>query len=140
MKHIKLFESYIDDYLRRKEKYSNEEYIFQNIINLLEKELNDKGILDDVVNISKSKTNFGQSWYIIFNNGREIRISDHSVTSNKRILDTKYLYLIDINKEFTEKYAKEIVEYYLKDKFSLQYAIDKMNTLFDEERNKRNEI
>jgi len=90
--------------------------------------------------LSKSKSDFGQSWYMIFlqrNRPLEIRISDHSVTSSSRILDNKYIAMLDVNNPFNHQTPKSIAKS-LDLEFKLLKDISiKRNKLFDIEREKR---
>ena len=90
--------------------------------------------------LSKSKNDFGQSWYMIFlqeSRPLEIRISDHTVTSSSRIKDEKYIAMLDISNPF--KYLKPTgIAKSLDLEFKrLKDIAEKRNKLFDEEREKR---
>ena len=90
--------------------------------------------------LSKSKNDFGQSWYMIFEQESrplEIRISDHTVTSSSRIMDEKYIAMLDISNPFKYQTPKSIAKS-LDLKFKrLKNIAEKRNKLFDEEREKR---
>jgi hypothetical protein len=91
--------------------------------------------------LSKSKNDYGQSWYMIFlqeNRPLEIRISDHSVTSTSRIMDDKYIAMLDVNNPFKYQTPKGIAKSLDLEFKRLKDIREKRNKLFDEEKEKRN--
>jgi hypothetical protein len=140
MIYLKTFENFASEYIERTKNQKEEETYYQNIVDILEKVLRKYNMYDDISYISKSKTSFGQSWYMIFKNGREIRISNHSVTSNQRILDDKYISFINAHEPFDEKRAEEIISYYIKDKNIKIKKEEDRNKRLDEIATKRDDI
>jgi hypothetical protein len=91
--------------------------------------------------LSKSKNDFGQSWYMIFlqeNRPLEIRISDHSVTSSSRIMDDKYIAMLDVSNPFKYQKPTGIAKFLDLEFKRLKDSREKRNKLFDDEREKRN--
>lgn len=115
MKYIKLFEYFERDVHNiRKQVIKDEAVLFQDIVNMVKGALGKDAA--DIEDIRKSITEFGHSWYIIFDNGRNIRISDHSLVSTHRIMDSKYIDFINIYDDFDHEDAKRVAELYRADK------------------------
>lgn len=133
-KQNKKFEAYSDFFEWNNIKFENgghfdyggaiteEDLAFDKITEEIKKELEKRNLLAHLHYVSKSNTDFGQSWYLKFRNPNieynpdedlQVRISDHSVTSINRILDQKYFAFISIFDYFDENNAKKIVDDYL---------------------------
>lgn len=143
-------ERFNNEYLK-KDKFKNGGTIddkYQKIVDEIKKAIIDLGLpyLNEVDEfnryyLSKSKNDFGQSWYMIFlqeNRPLEIRISDHSVTSSSRIMDDKYIAMLDVYNPFKYKTAIGIVKSLDLEFKRLKDIREKRNKLFNEEREKRN--
>jgi 8-oxo-dGTP pyrophosphatase MutT (NUDIX family) len=111
------------EYIERMERQTEDGKNYQIFVDRIIKELKNNGIENDYYSLSKSKTTFGQSWYIIFKNDLEIRISNHSVTSNNRILDNKYVAFINVHKEYSDDDIKNIINEYIRLK-NIKYEIE----------------
>lgn len=103
-----------NEYIERKKRQIDDEPNYQVFVDRIIKELKNNGLENDYYTLSKSQTTFGQSWYIIFKNGLEIRISNHSVTSNNRILDNKYVAFINVHKKYSDDDIKNIINEYIR--------------------------
>lgn len=115
MKYIKLFEYFERDaHNIRRQVHKDEEVLFQDIVNMIKVALGKD--TNDIEEIKKSITEFGHSWYIVFENGRSIRISDHSLVSTHRIMDSKYIDFINLYDDFSMDDAKKVVGLYRADK------------------------
>ncbi len=115
MKYIKLFEYFDRDaFDKRTQIHKDEAVLFQDIINLIKVALGKNS--SDIEDVTKSTTEFGHSWYIKFDNGAEIRISDHSPVSTHRIMDSKYIDFINVYDDFTLADAKRVADLYQSDK------------------------
>lgn len=133
----KLGVSEIDKWLAKQNHYKADTPKFEKIVKLLESQLKKHNLSDDFVSLSKSKTDYGQSWYFIFDNGLEIRISDHSVTSGNRIMDNKYIAFISTHENFNAAYAKDIIDGYKKRKLRLKKQKIERNKLCDLDKKQR---
>jgi hypothetical protein len=120
---------------------------YQYIVDEIKKAIIDLGLpyLNEVDEfnryyLSKSKNDFGQSWYMIFlqeSRPLEIRISDHTVTSSSRIMDEKYIAMLDISNPFKYQKPTGIAKSLDLEFKRLKDIAEKRNKLFDEEREKR---
>lgn len=131
MKHILNYNTFL---LEKLEIISNKNDRFEIIVEQIETELKNQGVYDDLYNIIKSETRFGQSWYLIFSNKLEIRISDHSVTSTQRVLDNKYVAFLYYDKKYTNDEIKKIVDYYISMKNNLIKKAEERKKIFDEQK------
>lgn len=95
------------------EKGGELESKFLRIEKLILQELKKRGLQKEYRITSKSKTDYGESWYIKFENGLEIRISDHSVQSMFRVFDEKYVDFINVYDIYEPEMAVFTVDRYV---------------------------
>lgn len=130
MNYLNLYENFdVHQWVDTQEQFTNDSLKFQQIVDLIKQELGPD--VSDIDHISQSRTSYGQSWYIIFKNSKEIRLSDHSVTSTNRTQSRNSLAMINIHLDFSEKYAKRLVDYYRRIKQSMggnQVSVHKLFT------------
>lgn len=103
--------------------------IYEGIANDIETMFSENGFLTSV---SKSKTDFGDSWYIktnIGNNLYQIRISDHSVGANRLKNDPTLEYIDYQNKDY-----KNQINNAIKSLNKIKEKLEDRNKLFDEEK------
>jgi len=95
------------------EKGGELESKFLRIEKLILKELKNRGLEKEYRITSKSKTDYGESWYIKFENELEIRISDHSVQSMFRVFDEKYVDFINVYSTYEPEMAVFTIDKYV---------------------------
>lgn len=139
MKHIKFYEYFdVHAWVDKQDQYERDSIRFQEIIDLIKHELGSD--VNDIDHISQSRTKYGHSWYIIFDNGKEIRLSDHAVISLNRIQSDNLLARVNIHLDFSEKYAKRIADYYRRVKKAMNDTHVHVDKLFNDPVKKREYI
>ena len=140
-------ERFNNEYLKKFNNGGSVDNKYQYVVDEIENAIIDLGLpylngVDEFNRyyLSKSKNDFGQSWYMIFeqeNRLLEIRISDHSVTSSSRIMDAKYIAMLDVSNPFKYQTPKGIAKS-LDLEFKRLKKIAEIQTLMDaEQREKR---